>query len=1456
MKALLTSAASVCCSLLVALQAHGQVQVAGTLLVNIDPSASPLGPISWVANSGSQGGVFEATGLATTSLPVVINVGGGTKGIMFDGNNFMQHVASPGGAKRTLPAALAPANAPYSIECWVVNPTTFSFDAETMVYWGVRNTAGAHTAFSYSANAGQGAMDHWGNNMNWFSLPGLGAWHHLVYTFDGTTQSVYCDGALNASETITGTLNPNTTQPITLAAQRNSDGSLTGSGGTRGSLTLGKVRIHSGVLSAAQVLANFNLEKNSFFMTPALPPSAPVHRYTFNNAVTAEAVGATVSDVGSPGGANATVRGTSGAESTAFTGTKLLLKGGSSSTAPYVDLPNGLLSSQSVSNGGTGKITLEGWVSVNGQRTWPRLFDIGNTSIGEVTAIGGSFSGANYFMLAQNSSYRDWGTCEIKNDGYNGGPNVATTRHFGMANDNSGGFGLTHYAVTWDEATGEVIVYENGIASTRYVTTTKFNGINDVNFWLGRSMWSGDQNLLGSYDEFRIYGQVLTPAQVWKSFQSGPDTVASSGGALQAIHLQIPHATLLSNAVDQLTVTGDYPSLAGAALGMDPGLAFTSSDTNIVQVSSNGLVQALNPGSATITVTYSTFTDNNTMTVITDPGALQAVRLIATNRLGLYSGQQAGVRGDFANVTDVDLMTFGSPTFSSANSNILVVSSNGLIMAVAPGTTTISASQDGISGGKSITVAFPTNRFVFDTFGDGFWTIVNLDNSSNLVVSSTGATQSAFTNGATDQQYEILYNLQNSTFRIRQRSSWLCIGPQFGSAAVGMKVVTINYTGTTSQQWYLIDAGNGYFRIVNALSGLAMQTDNGNPAGVTMVPASNDPKQLWRFDYQTHYPKKGTGGYDNRWSEFGISWSYNWDRTTGTSLPSQVVYEPMQWGPWWPDMNTLQNSYTAWHATPKPLYLLGFNEPDKSDQANMSAAWAITLWPQLQAMNLPLLSPAAANAYGSWWTDFFNDAANRGYRVDYTAAHFYVEPYTDSFIGHLTDVYNNTGRPVWLTEFSPVDWSNTKNWSEQGNYNFLAEFMWMAEDISWLKRYSIFLFSGTPSANPWDMDGHRGDFFQSDGTTLTPYGELYAAWDADRTVRGRTAYLIHNLGTSFRLTATNGASAPRSSSIRVRNATTEWALLPAPTTNRWYVISLNDGRRLRDIGGTLDLAPWGALGPTVEWTFTGPDSKGYYYISNPTYSHNLNGTGTAPSITFNTVASTTQNNNTRWRLVKPYQPVTIPNATTPGGLTARPGNQTVALSWAAGARSYSVYRATTPGGPYTKIANATTANSLTDSGVVNGVTYYYAVTSQNILAEESAKTAEVVATPSVAAAWRYQWFGTTDNSGNAADTADFDGDGFINMLERAFNLNPTVADTNGWPTGATDGTNFTMTYRKSLAATDLIFQPWRNFDLLLWSTNGITDGILTNDGTIEIHGASVPVSDGSAQYLRLQVTAP
>ncbi len=103
-------------------------------------------------------------------------------------------------------------------------------------------------------------------------------------------------------------------------------------------------------------------------------------------------------------------------------------------------------------------------------------------------------------------------------------------------------------------------------------------------------------------------------------------------------------------------------------------------------------------------------------------------------------------------------------------------------------------------------------------------------------------------------------------------------------------------------------------------------------------------------------------------------------------------------------------------------------------------------------------------------------------------------------------------------------------------------------------------------------------------------------------------------------------------------------------------------------------------------------------------------------------------------------------------MSATAGDAQVSLSWTAvaSATSYNVKRATTSGGPYATVATVS-ATTYTDTGLVNGTTYYYVVSAVNA-GGESANSSPVNATPaaSLPAPWQTRDIGAVAAAGGAS----------------------------------------------------------------------------------------------------------
>ena len=144
----------------------------------------------------------------------------------------------------------------------------------------------------------------------------------------------------------------------------------------------------------------------------------------------------------------------------------------------------------------------------------------------------------------------------------------------------------------------------------------------------------------------------------------------------------------------------------------------------------------------------------------------------------------------------------------------------------------------------------------------------------------------------------------------------------------------------------------------------------------------------------------------------------------------------------------------------------------------------------------------------------------------------------------------------------------------------------------------------------------------------------------------------------------------------------------------------------------------------------------------------------------------------------------------------------------------------------------------------------------NSSGNNSAATATSINAATPNQAWRYQYFGTTADTGNAADGANPSGDGLSNLLKYALGLSPLVASTNPETEDTSTG-YLRLTVPKNPNATDLTFNVQVTGDLTdpnSWTTTGTT--VQTNTSTQLQVSDNTLVTGAPHRFLRLQVTRP
>ena len=212
--------------------------------------------------------------------------------------------------------------------------------------------------------------------------------------------------------------------------------------------------------------------------------------------------------------------------------------------------------------------------------------------------------------------------------------------------------------------------------------------------------------------------------------------------------------------------------------------------------------------------------------------------------------------------------------------------------------------------------------------------------------------------------------------------------------------------------------------------------------------------------------KKGIAG--NIEPGLNLRWLYNWNLDRASPLDWEYV--PIKQLQYWPSLNQDWKSRGATH-------VLGFNEPDHTDQANLTVAQALAGWPELLSTGLRVGAPAVSDGGLAWLYDFMAQADAAGLRVDYVPVHYYrcygnagdANGTANQLYNYLKGIYDVVQRPLWVTE-----WNNGANWTGCADPTFAQQelavqaMIDMLESTPFVERYAIYNWVEDVRRVKWD----------------------------------------------------------------------------------------------------------------------------------------------------------------------------------------------------------------------------------------------------------------------------------------------------------------------------------------------------------------------------------------------------
>ncbi|MBN1517702.1 RICIN domain-containing protein [Candidatus Sumerlaeota bacterium] len=306
--------------------------------------------------------------------------------------------------------------------------------------------------------------------------------------------------------------------------------------------------------------------------------------------------------------------------------------------------------------------------------------------------------------------------------------------------------------------------------------------------------------------------------------------------------------------------------------------------------------------------------------------------------------------------------------------------------------------------------------------------------------------------------------------------------------------------------------------------------------------------------------KKGWAGGGTVPSTMNCNWNYDWDNVATST--SSIEYVPMRHNLNW-------NAYANINTKQGSTHVLSFNEPDSASQANLTVDAVWTQWHRFEESGLRICSPAPTDGGLSWLYEFFSELGSTR-RCDVAAVHMYKGGWNGSTLNNwLNDIHNQTGRPVWVTE-----WNNGCNWTcceptLSSNATVIQDMCTYMNNNSSVERYAVYNWCGT-----------NRELITSDGV-INPAGTYYRNMTAP-VAYVQATYANEGSGSSSSggITGTNKRVINRASS-KVLDAfgSTAGSNVGIYTdysnaNQRWTIAANGSGYTLREQRASLALDTW------------------------------------------------------------------------------------------------------------------------------------------------------------------------------------------------------------------------------------------------------------------------------------------